>query len=85
MMGYGSGMGGGMFIGLFMMGGLILLAVLLVKALGGGLRRGDGDTDRPTRDLPEVPARLLLDDRYARGELSTEEYQERLRVLGQGD
>ncbi|MBC7762305.1 MAG: SHOCT domain-containing protein, partial [Candidatus Saccharibacteria bacterium] len=32
---------------------------------------------------PESEARRLLDERYARGELSTEEYQERLRVLGQ--
>jgi len=86
MMGYGSGMGGGVLFGLLMMVGLILLGVVLVRLMGGGLRRGDGGgTDRPIPASPGAPARRLLDERYARGELSTEEYQERLRVLGQRD
>lgn len=86
MMGYGSGMGGGIFFGLLMMVGLILLGVVLVRIMGGGLRRVDGGgTDRPGLASPEAPARRLLDERYARGEVSTEEYQERLRVLGQSD
>ena len=81
-MGYGSGMGGGAFFGLLMVAGLILLVVVLVRVAGGGLRRGDGGgTDRPTPAYNE--ATRLLDERYARGELGTEEYQERLRVLRQ--
>lgn len=83
MMGYGSGMGGGVPFGLLMMVGLILLGVVLVRVMGGGFRRGDGGTDGPTS--PGASARRLLDERYARGEVSTEEYQERLRVLGQRD
>ncbi|WP_253907990.1 SHOCT domain-containing protein [Arthrobacter sp. H20] len=31
-----------------------------------------------------TPARRILDERYAKGELSTEEYRERLEVLGDG-
>ena len=85
MMGYGSGMGGGWLFGLLMMVGLILLGVVLVRVMGGGLRRGDGDTDRPSPGSPGASAGRLLDERYARGEVSTEEYQERLRVLGQRD
>jgi len=85
-MGYGSGMGGGAFFGLLIMVGSILLVVVLVRVMGGGFPRGDGDgTDRPRQSHPEAPARRLLDERYARGELSTEDYQERLRVLGQSD
>lgn len=84
MNGYGSGMGGGVLFGLLMMVGLILLGVVLVRVMGGGLRRGGG-TDRPSPSSPGDSARRLLDERYARGEVSTEEYQERLRVLGQRD
>lgn len=45
MMGYGSGMGGGVLFGLLIMVGLILLGVVLVRVMGGGLRRGDGGTE----------------------------------------
>ncbi|WP_235861216.1 SHOCT domain-containing protein [Tersicoccus phoenicis] len=67
--------------------GVVLLAVVLVKAFthngdsnattgGHGPRRtGAGHTD----------ARELLRERYARGEISTEEYQERRRNLEEGD
>lgn len=85
MMGYGSG--GGMFFGLLMMLGLVLLLAVTVWAIGGGFRRGSDGIDTTSRgSIPaEPPARRLLDERYARGELSAEEYQERLRVLGQSD
>lgn len=57
--------------------GVALLVVVVVRAVGGGI----------TRDAPAAPgsgpssARSVLDERYARGELSTEEYQERIRIL----
>ena len=82
MLGYGSGMGGGVLFGLLMMVGVILLGVVLVRVMGGGLRRGDG-MDRPIAPRDDSSSRRLLDERYARGEFSTEEYQERLRGLGQ--
>lgn len=79
-MGYDRGMGMGWMwlFWLLLVIGVVLLAVVAVRALGGGVtRRGDGEVPRePTR------ARQVLDERYARGEISTEEYQERLRVLG---
>lgn len=85
MFGNGNGTGGWMFFGVLMMLGLVLLVVVAVWAIGGGLRRGG--TDGPTRSQgrSEPQARRLLDERYARGDLTTEEYQERLRVLEQHD
>jgi len=84
MFGNGSGTGGWMFFGVLMMVGVVLLVVVVVRVIAGGVRRG---TDEPARPWgrPGSQARQLLDERYARGELSTEEYQERLRVLEQRD
>ena len=80
----GSGMGGWMFFGVLMMVGVVLLVVVLIRVMAGGVRSGT-DQSAPPRGRPTSGARQLLDERYARGELSTEEYQERLRVLEQGD
>jgi len=73
-----------MFFGVLMMVGVALLVVVVVRVIAGGVWRS---TDQPARPQgrPESQARQLLDERYARGELSTEEYQERLRVLGESD
>ena len=69
-MGYGSAWG--WFYGALVVVGLVLLIVVVVRLVGGGMQR-DG-----------TPARRLLDERYARGEISTEEYQERRRLLDEG-
>lgn len=73
MMGMGFGMGFGILGLLFMLvfwGGLILLAVWLVRALfssnsGRDLNAGGKDQN----------ARQILDQRYARGEISREQYE----------
>jgi len=88
MMGNGFGMVWGWLFGLLLLVGVALLVVLVVRALGGGISR-----DAPTRDVaPGVDssrrparsrAREILDERYARGEVSTEEYRERLQTLGE--
>lgn len=73
--------GGGWFFGVLIAAGVVLLIILLVRLLGGGLSRGTGGgqgTQAPSS------GRRLLDERYARGDLTTEEYQERIRVLGGG-
>jgi|tagenome__1003787_1003787.scaffolds.fasta_scaffold18858723_2 putative membrane protein len=81
MMGLGSGIGWMWLFWLLLLVGVVLLAVVALRAVGGGLTRGNRGAERlqqePTR------ARQLLDERYARGELTTEEYRERLRVLGE--
>ncbi len=82
-MGYGYGMGGmwlWWLFGLLLIVGLVLLAVLVVRTLAGGT--GSGPPNAPGA-APPNRAREILDERYARGEVSTEEYQERLRSLQQ--
>ena len=87
MMGYGSGGGAGMWLfGLVTLVGVVLLGILAIRLFGGGLgpnrpaaSEAAGITG-PRRD----PALAILDQRYARGEIDTEEYQERVRQLGGG-
>ena len=64
--------------------GVTLLAITAVRALVGGI----ADSPGPARSVGPTSsgsARQILGERYAAGELSTEEYQDRLRVLQGGD
>lgn len=83
MMGFGTGMGWGWVFGALVLVGVVLLVFLAVRAIGGGMSSRPS-TPGPMDGAPSGPgrAREVLDERYARGELTTEEYQERLRVLG---
>lgn len=75
MMGNGFGMGGMWLVwlwGLLVLAGVVALVVLAV------LDRAD--RQRAPRSGPAT-ARAVLNERYARGDLSTEEYNERLRAL----
>jgi putative membrane protein len=82
-MGNGSGIVGTWWLwlfGLLVVLGITLLVVVLVRVLGGGINRsGSAGLGGP----PPGPgqARRILDERYARGELSTEEYREHLQEL----
>ncbi len=84
----GIGMGWGMLFGLLLLAGLGVLIVVLVRAYGGGVRPGPGAPPvygPPIGSGPDTGvgrARDILAERYARGEIDTEEYQERLRHLG---
>jgi putative membrane protein len=73
MMGAGFGMGFGILGLLFMLvfwGGLILLAVWLVRGLfSANASRG------PNAGGREQSAQEILDQRYARGEISREQYE----------
>jgi putative membrane protein len=85
--GYGSMMGWTWLFWLLLIIGIVLLGIVAVRAFSSGITRGrtgpgpgpgqPGATDGGT-------ARRILDERYARGEISTEEYRERLEVLGNG-
>jgi putative membrane protein len=75
---------GGMW-GLPVAAGIVLLVIWAVRAFGNKASRDGsaGDTGiLPTR-APQSAARQTLDERYAKGELTTEQYQERLNVLGE--
>jgi putative membrane protein len=59
-------------------GGLSAVIVVGVRAFGGNSRRGAGEAEKPD-------AKAILDARFARGEISQEEFEDRKRALGLGD
>lgn len=79
----GSGMGcmGGMALmwiaGLLLLVGVIVLVVVLVKSFSGGSQ----NREKAEAGTDSGRGRQILEERYARGELSTEEYRERLWTL----
>ena len=86
MNGYGFSMGAGWLWWLLVVGGIVLLVILAVRVFAGGANRDSTNRDATVSNGPgsRSSARQLLDERYAKGELSTEEYKERLRVLDEG-
>ena len=82
MWGYGWDMGWSWLFGLLLLVGIVLLVVLAVRMFSGGSSRGGGPggtgpTQGPSR------ARQILDERYAKGELTAEQYREQVQVLGE--
>jgi putative membrane protein len=84
MMGQGGMMGGGwgffgiiwMLVPLLFLGGLVAVIVWAVTQLGSG--RHDAGTSAGVRDQP---AEEILRQRFVRGEIDAQEYEERLRIL----
>jgi putative membrane protein len=74
----------GVIYGALLALGLALLFVTTVRTLTGGLvdssRRRGGHGSAPA----EGRARRILDERYAAGELSTDEYRHRRGILEEG-
>jgi len=71
MMGFGMGFGiVGLLFMLFFWGGLILLGVWLVKSIFQGSNQA-----KPTPLGETQSAREILDQRYARGEITREQYE----------
>lgn len=77
----GFGMGVGWLFGLLMLAGVVAMVVVGVCAARGGI--GDAPTGSTGVDR-SVGADQILAERYARGELSTEEYRERRENLDGG-
>jgi putative membrane protein len=72
-------MGAGMWVSWLLLVLLIGLVVYLVARAGGGdSHRTQEPLQRPTG---RMSAQEVLADRYARGEISTQEYEERLSHL----
>lgn len=84
--GMGAGMGWMWLFWILLIVGTVVLVVVLVKAFTGGSTDGSrqGGSAPATGALPRR-SRQILEERYARGEISTEEYNERLRTLEDGD
>jgi len=87
---YGYEMGAGMWVVWILLLALIALVVYLVVRAGDGGRSSSGDGgrsssgDAPQRPIGRAAAVDILNARYARGEISSEEYEERLGHLAGG-
>lgn len=88
MMGYGYGPGNGWMWGF---GGLLMLILMALIGLAVWFAISNANRQQISANIATAPTsdvagrertRQLLDDRYARGDLTTEEYTERLRTLG---
>jgi putative membrane protein len=79
----GFGMGWMWIFWLLLVVGVVLLVVVAVRALGGGVTRPAADRWDAGARSERSRARELLDERYARGDITTEEYRERLSALGE--
>ncbi len=76
---FGTGYGlFGMLFNIAILVGVVVLAVWAVQKFAGSGGRG-GSGNQPYNPAPS--AREILDQRYARGELSREEYQEKLHDI----
>ena len=78
MMGYGWAGGGG---GFWMLGGLLLLIgfiVLVVWAVMNISHNGRAPTHDPSRPTPNE----ILRERFARGEITEQEFEQAKKVLG---
>ena len=79
MMGFGLGMGGFSFIFMILFWvGLMLLAIWLVGLLFPSTNTRENKRSDPSRSAPEI-----LRERYAKGELTTEQYQEMIKTIEQ--
>jgi putative membrane protein len=83
MWGYGMGNVWMWIWGLFALIGLAILVLLAVRMFGGGYGTGSRHTLDP-QPPGRSPARQILDERFARGELTADEYRDRIKVLGEG-
>jgi putative membrane protein len=85
MFGYGFGMGWMWLWGLLALVGLLILIFVIVRVTTGGFKRNETSGTLPTiaGAAEKRTPRQILEERYAKGELSTEEYRERLSVLGE--
>ncbi len=72
-------MGFGVILMLLFWGGLILLAVWLITVLFPSSPQPPANNQRTT----QIDALDILNERYARGELSREQYDEMRQTLGQ--
>jgi putative membrane protein len=80
MMGWGNqGYGMGWFGGIFMILFWVVVIVCIVFAIRYLVTGKEGPVERSAREPLEI-----LKERYARGEIDTEEYEERKRTLESG-
>ena len=90
MWGYGQNLGWMWLWGMLLLVGIAVLVLLAIRVFGGPGRGGlPGPYGAPPGRSPGTPggrsqARLILDERFARGELTAEQYREHVKELGEG-
>lgn len=95
MWGYGQNLGWMWLWGMLLLVGIAVLVLLAIRVFGGPGRAGlpghgqPGPYGAPPGRSPGTPggrsqARLILDERFARGELTAEQYREHVKELGEG-
>jgi putative membrane protein len=91
MMGQGGMMGGGwsifgiigMLVPLLFFGGLIALIVWAVTQVGSGGHASTGKYAAGSAGVHEQSAEEILQQRFARGKIDAQEYEERHRILSE--
>lgn len=84
MWGYGGNMAWTWGFGLLMLVGIILLVLLAARMFSGGADRGGtSGGDRSAGAPGRSPARLILDERFAKGEMTAEDYNASVLALGE--
>ena len=81
MWGNGS-MGWSWGFGLLAIAGVAVLIYVIVRFLSN--KSGTDDTRSAPRQADSASARRILEERFARGELTTEQFRDQLRVLEEG-
>lgn len=71
-----------LLFGLLLLAGLVLLVLIAIRVFGGGRSQSEGHGTAGPVPGPSR-ARQILDERYATGELTAEQYREHIRVLNE--
>ena len=71
------GWGGGLLVMALVVALVAAVVLALVRSFGGG----GGNRERGARDSSERDGMAILRERFARGEIDREEYEERRKVL----
>ena len=69
--------------GLLALVGIAILVYIIIRL---STKNGERGVSSPSLSAPSglTTARKILDERFARGELTAEEYREQIQVLGEG-
>jgi len=96
MWGYGQNLWWMWLWGMLLLVGIAALVLLAIRVFGGSGRGQPGPGHAATYGPPGGPgrrpgtpggrsqARLILDERFAKGELTAEQYREHVKELGEG-
>ncbi len=87
MMGNTAFFGWSWVFGLLMFAGIAVLVYVVVRVLMSASSSSTPPSAAPGPALvpsASVSARQILDERFARGELTTEQYREQVQTLGEG-